>query len=80
MQRVARGARHDVAGQPDGLVVDQVEQRHPAAAAEVARVGAGVDAADRHDELDAVNRAEQPDAWAGGMSAWAVMSGAFAAA
>ena len=81
MQRVARGARHDLAGQPDGLVVDQVEQRHPAATAEVTRVGAGVDAAHRHDEPDPVHRREQPTAPRLGqrMSAWAAMSGAFAA-
>jgi hypothetical protein len=60
VQRVARGARHDVPGQADGLVVDQVEQRHPAAAAEVARVGASVDGAHRHDEPDPVHRREQP--------------------
>jgi hypothetical protein len=70
-----------VPGQADGLVVDQVEQRHTAAAAEVARVGAGVDAAHRHDEPDALHRREQPTTPRLGqpMSAWAAMSGAFAA-
>jgi len=59
VQRVPGRARDDHAGQADGLVVEEVQPRRAPAPTEVLRVGPGVDAADRDDEADPVDRRHQ---------------------
>jgi hypothetical protein len=62
VEAVPVGARHDFMPGPERLIVDHVQERHPALGAEVFPVGFGHQGRDGDDEPHAVDRGDHPAA------------------